>query len=70
MTMLKLLNIFFNESDKMVRSVIEASFGNVSGWKYELLNILLWLILVPLAGLLVLAYPFVMIIKDLFGRKQ
>ena len=70
MTMLKLLNIFFNESDKMVRSVIEASFGNASGWKYELLNILLWLILVPLAGLLVLAYPFVMIIKALFGRKQ
>ena len=68
--MLKLLNIFFNESDKMVRSIIEASFGNVSGWKYELLYILLWSNLVPLAGLLVLAYPFVMIIKDLFGRKQ
>ena len=63
-----MLRTFFNEADTFVNDIIDQCWG-FKGILREFVSILLWITLVPLAGILVISYPFVVFIRGWFTRK-
>ena len=63
-----MLQNIYNEADTLVNNIIDQCWG-FKGVTREFVSILLWINLVPLAGILVISYTFVVFIRGWFTRK-